>query len=85
MRPRSQAEYDEALARRLADLLVADALRTEGDMCVKCTRDLRQVPLKELAVLRDDRTCDAFKAGVDREMEERLAALDLDDPCDEQL
>jgi len=47
--------------------------------------DLRATPLKVLAVLRDDRTCERFRNAVDREMAERMAALDIDDPLEEQL
>jgi hypothetical protein len=56
-------------------------------MCPRCTTlDLRATPLRELAVIRDDRRiCEPLRAAIDAEIEERSHALDLDDPGGEKL
>jgi hypothetical protein len=56
-------------------------------MCKHCrTLDLRATRLVVLAVLRDERTvCAALKRTIDAEIVERMAALDIDDPRDEQV
>jgi len=55
-------------------------------MCARCVLDVRATPLTVLAVLRGEPgSCLQFRQVVDREIEDRLTGMDLDDPCDEQI
>lgn len=55
-------------------------------MCPRCALDVRATPLKVLVVLRNEPgSCPEFRRVVDREIEDRLTGMDLDDPCDEQI
>jgi hypothetical protein len=55
-------------------------------MCSRCGTDLRALPVTAVAALLDDRSiCVALRTHAERELAERLAAQDLDDPQDEQV
>jgi hypothetical protein len=55
-------------------------------MCEHCVLDLRALRLTEVEALRSDATiCDVLLRAIDRELADRLAGQDLDDPRDEQL
>lgn len=55
-------------------------------MCDRCRRefDVRAYRLVDLEAIRDEPSiCDRLRRAIDAEIEERMSALDIDDPGDE--